>query len=91
LLSADTFLSMAEPIQCLSDNGNKPASLMVEGNESPCDTLFWGESDSLSSQGSAGKTALRASSVSTAIDEATASSSSTRSSEGLQDHIESLL
>jgi len=40
---------------------------------------------------SAGETVLRASSVSTAIDEATASSSSTPSTEGLQDHIESLL
>jgi len=40
---------------------------------------------------SVGETALRTSSVSTAIDEATASSSSTPSTEGLQDHIESLL
>ena len=40
---------------------------------------------------SAGETPLRASSVSTAIDEAMAFSSSTRSTEGLQDHIESLL
>jgi len=40
---------------------------------------------------SAGETALRASSVSTAMDDVTASSSSTPSTEGLQDHIESLL
>jgi len=89
LLPTDTFLSMAEPVQCLSDDGHKPASPMVEGNRSQCDTLFWGESaspvslSSLSSQMSAGEIALCASSVSTAIDEAMASSSSTPSSEGL--------
>jgi len=46
LLSADTFLSMAEPVQCLSDDGHKPASLMAKGNKSQCDTLFLGESTS---------------------------------------------
>jgi len=65
LLSTDTFLSMAEPVQCLSDDGHKPASLMVEGNGSQRDTLFLGESaspissDSSSPQVSAGETALR--------------------------------
>jgi len=95
LLSADTFLSMAEPIQCLSDDGHKPASLLTkDDNVIPC---FGGESASpvpsgrQSSQVPAGETALRASSVSTAIDEATASSPSTPSTEGSQDHIESLL
>jgi len=97
ILSADSFLSMAEPVQCLSDDGHKPASLRAKGDKSQYDALFWGESaspvpsDSPSSQMTAGETALRASSVSTAIDEATASSSSTPSTEGLQDHIESLL
>jgi len=46
---------------------------------------------SSSSQVPADETALRAASVSTATDDATASSSSTPSTEGLQDHIESLL
>jgi len=97
LLSADTFLSMAEPVQCLSDDGHKPASLMAKGDKSQYDTLFWGESASPvssggpSSQMSAGETVLHASSLSTAIVEATASSSSTPSTEGPQDHIESLL
>jgi len=42
VLSADTFLSMAEPVQCLSDDGHKPASLLVKAtspNMMPC---FWG-------------------------------------------------
>jgi len=97
ILSADSFLSMAEPVQCLSDDGHKPASLLAKGNKSQYDALFWGESaspvpsDSPSLQMSAGETVLRASSVSTAIDEVTASSSSTPSSEGPHDHIESLL
>jgi len=96
-LPSDTFLSMAEPVQCLSDDGHKPASLSAKGDKSQYDALFWGESaspvpsDSPSAQMPVGKTALRASSVSTAIDEALASSSSTPSTEGLQDHIESLL
>ena len=97
LLSANTFLSMTEPVRCLSDDGHKPASLMVDGNRPQRDTLLFGESalpvssSSLSSQMSAGETELHASSVSTAIDEAMASGSSTSSSEGQQDHIESLL
>jgi len=83
LLSTDTFLSMAEPVQCLSDHGHKPASLTAEGDKSHYDTLFWGESASRvpfgspSSQMSAGETALRASSVSTAREGEMASSSST--------------
>jgi len=97
VLPADTFLSMTEPIQCLSDDGHKPASLLAKGDKSQDDALFWGESaspvpsDSPSAQMAVGETALHASSVSTAMDEATASSSSTPSTEGLQDHIESLL
>ena len=46
LLSADTFLSMAEPVQCLSDDGHKPASLTAKGNKSQYDALFLGESAS---------------------------------------------
>jgi len=100
LLSANTFMSMAEPIQCLSDDGHsrhKLASLMAKGDKSQYDALFLRESASPVSSGSpssrmsAGETALCASSVSTAIDDVTASNSSTPSTEGLQDHIESLL
>jgi len=96
LLSADMFLSMDEPVQCLSDDGHKHASLMLNGDKSQRDTLLFGESTSpvsstsLPSQVTVGETELRASSVSTAIDEM-ASDSSTPSSEGQQDHIESLL
>ena len=97
VLSADTFLSMAEPVQCLSDGSHKPASALAKGNQSQYDALFWGESAppappcSPSSQTPASETVLRASSVSTVTDEATASSSSTPSTEGTQDHIEGLL
>jgi len=97
MLSADTFLSMAESILCLLDDGHKSASSMAKGDKSQYDALFLGESaspvplGSSSSQVSADETALRAASVSTATDDATASSSSTPSTEGLQDHIESLL
>jgi len=96
ILPADTFLSMAEPVQCLSDGRHKPASPLAKGDQRQYDTLFLGESAlpappcSPSSQSPVGETALRASSVSTA-GEATASSSSTPSSEGTQDHIEGLL
>jgi len=97
LLSADTFLSMAEHVQCLLDDGHKPASLTAKGDKSQYDVLFWGESaspaplGSSSSQVSADETVLHAASVSTATDNAMASSSSTPSTEGLQDHIESSL
>jgi len=97
VLPADTFLSMAEPVQCLSDDGHKPASLLAKGDKSQYGALFLEESaspvpsDSPSTQMPVGETALHASSVSTATDEAMASSSSTPSIEGLQDHIESLL
>jgi len=96
VLATDTFLSMAEPVQCLLDGCHKPASPLAKGDQSQYDTLFLGESASLappcspSSQMPVSETALRALSVSTA-DEVTASSSSTPSSEGTQDHIEGLL
>jgi len=88
---------MAEPVLCLSDDGHKPASPLAKGDQSQYDTLFWGESASPvppcspSSQMPASETVLRALSVSTAMDEMTASSSSAPSTEGLQDHIEGLL
>jgi len=97
VLPADTFLSMAEPVQCLSDDGHKPASPLAKGDQSQYDTLFLGESASPappcspSSQTPASETVLCASSVSTATDEATASSSSAPSTEGPQDHLEGLL
>jgi len=96
ILPADTFLSMAEPVQCLLDGCHKPASPLAKGDQPQYDTLFWGESalsalpSSPSSPAPASETALRASSV-LAADEAMASGSSTPSSEGTQDHIEGLL
>jgi len=42
VLPADTFLSMAKPVQCLSDDGHKPTSLLAKGDKSQYDTLFWG-------------------------------------------------
>jgi len=87
---------LTEPVQCLLDGCHKPASPLAKGDQSQYDTLFWGESASLalpccpSSQTPASETVLHASSV-TAADEATASSSSTPSTEGTQDHIEGLL
>ena len=97
LLSANAFLSMAEPVQCLSDDGHKPASLMFEGYRSQRDAMLFGESalpvssSLLSPQMSADGTELRASSVSATTVEATASGSPPPSTEGQQDHIESLL
>jgi len=97
LLSANAFLSMAEPVQYLSDDGHKPASLIFEGNRSQRDAMLFGESalpvssSILFSQMSADETELRTSSISATTVEATASGSSPPSSEGQQDHIESLL
>ena len=71
--------------------------MLVDGSSSKCDAMLFGESalpassSLLSSQMSADETELRASSVSTTTVEATASGSSPPSSEGQQDHIESLL
>jgi len=97
LLSANAFLSMAEPVQCLSDDGYEPASLTFDGSSSKCDAMLFDEtappvlSSLLSPQMSADGTELHASSVSATTVEATASDSSLPSSEGQQDHIESLL
>jgi len=46
VLFTDTFLSMVEPVQCLSDGCHKPASPLAKGNQPQYDTLFWGESAS---------------------------------------------
>ena len=88
---------MAEPVQCLSDDSYEPASMTVDGSSSKHDALLFEESalpvssSLLSSQMSAGETELRTSSVSATTVEAMASDSSPPSSEGQQDHIESLL
>ena len=80
---------MAEPVQCLS------ASSMFDSNSSNCDATLFEESalpvssSPLSSPMLTDGTELRASSVTAATVEATASGSS--SSEGQLDHIESLL
>jgi len=97
LVSANGFLSMAEPVQCLSDDGHKPASLMFRGNRYQCDAMLSEESalpvssSILSSQMYASETEFRTSSVSATTVKAPASGSSPPSSEGQQDHIESLL
>jgi len=39
VLSTDTFLSMAKPVQCLSDGCHKPASPLAKGDQSEYDTL----------------------------------------------------
>ena len=46
VLATDTFLSMAEPVQCLSDGCHKPASPLAKGDQSQYDTLFWEQSAS---------------------------------------------
>jgi len=43
-LSANSFLSMAEPVQCLSGTGCEPTSLMFDGSSFSCDTLLSDES-----------------------------------------------
>jgi len=96
-LSANSFLSMAEPVQCLSGTGYEPASLMFDSSSSNCDVMLSEESilrvssSPLSHLMSTDGTELCASSVSEATVEATASGSSSSSSEGQLDHIGSLL
>jgi len=97
-LSANSFLSMAKPVQCLSGTGYEPASSMFGSSSSNCDAVLSKESalpvlsSPLSHPMLIDETELRTSSVSTATVEATASdSSSSFSSEGQLDHIESLL
>jgi len=93
LLSANAFLSTAEPVQCLSDASYEPASLMFDGSSSKCDAMLFDESappvssSLLSPPMSADGTELRASSVSATTVEAMVSDSSPPSSEGQQDHI----
>ena len=95
-MSANSFLSMAEPVQCLSGTGYEPASLMFDGSNSNCDAVLSEESalpvssSPLSKMMSADGTELRASSVSATTVEATASAGSSSSSpppEGQLDHI----
>jgi len=43
-LSANSFLSMAEPVQCLSGTGYEPASLLFGGSSSHCDSMLSEES-----------------------------------------------
>jgi len=96
-LSANSFLSMAEPVQCLSGTGYEPAILMFNSSSSNCDTMLFEESalpvlsSPPSTLVSTDGTELRASSITAATVEATASGSSPSSSEGQLDHIESLL
>jgi len=91
MLSANSFLSMAEPVQCLS------ASSMFDGSSFSCDAMLSNESalpvssSPLSNMIWTDGTELRASSVSTATVEATAPDSPSSSSEGQLDHIEGLL
>jgi len=79
---------MAEPVQRLSDDGHKRASLMFEGDRSQRHAVLFGESalpvssSLLSPQMSAGETELRASSISATTVEATALGSTPPSSEG---------
>jgi len=97
-LSANSFLSMAEPVQCLSGTDYEPANLLLDGSSSHCDSVLSEESllpvssSPASTMMSADGTVLRASSISAATVEAMASGSSPPSpSEGQLDHIESLL
>jgi len=87
---------MAEPVQCLSGTGCKPASLMFDGSSFSCNTKLSNESalpvssSPLSDLMWTGETELRASSVSSATVGATAPHSSS-SSEGQLDHVDGLL
>jgi len=98
LLSVNLFLSMVEPVQCLSGTGYEPSSLIFDGSSSNGDSMLFEEyalpvsSSPLSTTMSAEGVALRASSVSATTVEVTASGSSPPSpSEGQLYHIESLL
>jgi len=43
-LSANSFLSMAEPVQCLSGTDCEPANLMLDGSSSHCGSMLFDES-----------------------------------------------
>ena len=97
-LSANSFLSMAEPVKCLSDTDSSKSSCLTDSDNPFCDSVPTDESvipvsfSSPPSTVTAGETALRlASSVSTATVDASASDSSISSSEDGMEHIEGLL
>ena len=96
-LSANSFLSMAEPVLCLSNTDCDPASMSTDDNSPFCVSQLFKE-PSLPAPPSlspnpvpADGTVRLASSVSSAAVDAKASGSSPPSSEGPLDHIESLL
>jgi len=96
-LSANSLLSMAEPVQCLPGTGCEPSdSLSADGN-AWCDSSLSDESALLVSPGlqpemvSTDETELLASSVSAATSDVLASDSSTSPSGDQLEHIDSLL
>ena len=95
-LSINSFLSMAELVQCLSGTDSEPASLMFGSSSDCCDSKSSDEStlpassSLLSDLMLTDETELRASSVSSQTVDATVSDSSTYSEDRLE-HIDSLL
>jgi len=96
-LSANSFLSMAEPVQCLSGTDCHSSGLVFAETSDFCDTLLHDESvlsalpGHLSAMVSTDETDLRASSVTATTPEALLSGSSSPSSEAQLDHISSLI
>jgi len=96
-LSANSFLSMAKPVQCLSDTDCTAASTTTDSSSPFCASHLFQEpflpatSSSTPSPVSADGTVHLASSVSSATADAKASGCSSPSSEGQLDHMESLL
>jgi len=96
-LSANSFLSMGEPVQCLSYTASDPASMTTDSSSPFCASQLFQEpflpaTSSLSPNPvSADGTVRLASPVSSATVDAKASGSTPPFSEGQLDHIESLL
>ena len=96
-LSANSFLSMAEPVLCLSGTDCDPASMSTDGNSPFCASQLFKEpplpaTSSLSLDPVLADGTVRlASSVTSATVDAEASGSLVPFSEGQLDHIESLL
>ena len=96
-LSANSFLSMAEPVLCLSNTHCDPASMSTDGSNPLCVSQLFKEpslpappNSSLNPVPADGTVRLASSVSSTTVD-AKASGSSSPSPEGQLDHIESLL
>jgi len=96
-LSANSLLSMAEPVQCLSGTGCEPTDSLLADSDACCDSMLFDESAVPASSSlqpamvPMDGAELLVSSVSAATSDATDPDSLTSPSGDQQDHIDSLL